>query len=477
MLPSISSMKHRISPSNTTGSMGDTTDPENSLLRPSYRRRVRSGLHQLHEGTQVTSASGRHDKLEITLQGTVTFAREEDLVQLITTQHLQTLDWPNVLNAPRGSGGRLHLHPVSKKEWLFSGKLRYGRAPQANQRQVRLELSVNPTRFAAYACRFNPERVVDLGEIPPHELLRRDPEWRKRLKSNAPADWDNYLSGLGQWITVVTREWQDLVDLYLRTIIRLVVVDFAQRAAVLCSSDPPVLSFQDPAAAAPLFHHGEVYWEFGVDDARLSYAALEEKLRVAAPKFAVKERYDLREGRDAAARWISVDLRNGVALTAYTKLSGRIRLEVAYTARQADRTIGQLLHPDLHFTSGMSFHARLERLREDGARRLNEVLAGLPDLTMTQVADDISELSGVLAEIAKLAKGNRDLIRNALSQLVSEGAIDAPPRTLLCKIAEGLEKKGAMERIALVERNRTRRYALKGSLAHTFRRLSDAGAD
>lgn len=453
-------------------SIGDTTDPENSRLRPRYRRRVRHGLHLLHEGTQVTSASGRHDKLEITLQGSVTFAQEEDLDQFIRAQHRPALEWPNIFNAPRGRGDRPHLHPVSKKEWLFSGRLRYERALQANQRQVRLELSVNPTRFAAYAYRFTPDNVAALETIPPSQLLRRDQEWRMHLRRNSPANWDNYLSGLTPWITVVTQEWQDLIDLYLRTIIGFVTDDLSRRAAALNLSDSVIWRFQDTGTAVPLFHHGEVYWEFGVDDARLSYAALERAMRVAAPNFAVKERYDLRKERDATARWISFDLRNGVVLTAYTKLSGRIRLEVAYTARKASRTIGQLLYPDLQFTSDVSFSERLNRLREDGARRLNQVLAGLPDLTMTGATDDLNELAGALAEITRLGKGDRALLKDALSQLVTEGVIDARPRTSLCKIADGLVKAGAMERVTLVERNSSRRYALKGSLARTFRRFS-----
>lgn len=470
MLPEI----HFLYPERATGwpqpSMSDTPDTQNSDLRSRFRRRVRHGLHLLREGVQVTHATGRHDKVEITISGYVTFAEGADVERFIRTQHRCGLAQPNVLTAPRGGRGRPYVQRVARKDWLFSGKLRYDAIEQLGRRRVRLQLSINPTRFAAYVRRFNPEQVSDLCGIPEHQLLHRDPARQAALKDASLERWDNVLPS-DRWITAATTEWKELVSLYVEAIVCLVAGDFNARAAVLCPDRLLRLELYPPSATIPLLHHAEVGWEFGVDDARLSYARLEQVLKAGAPSYTTDSRYRVREGRTTRSQWISIDLRQGVTLTAYTKLVTRIRMEIRYSSKGEGRTIGQLVHPDLQFREDMPFAQRLEHLRLDGARRLNRILGQLPDLSETEAADDAVEMSRALTEIARLANGEAKLIQLALSQLAADGVIAAKPRSSLYRIAKGLEEIGAVRRMALVERGALHLFASQGGLEVAFRSL------
>lgn len=429
--------------------------------------RARPGLHLFRDPAQVRPDYGRHDKIEIVVTGSVAAASEEEFERFIRTQHRQRLEWSSIFNAPRGGG--LGVQRVARRRWLFGGRLRYGRPLGPGQRSVSLELSINPTRFAAYAERFAPQQVSDLAEHPSHELLCEDPERRAALE-NASLVQDNFLPGTA-WITEATQEWGTLVALYINAIIELIADDFRRRAEIVCPSAPPVLTLRHPLAEVPAFPYAEVHFEFSVRDARLSFIGLERQLRAAAPNFEATERYDLREGRDAGARWISVRLREGVKLTAYTKLTHRIRLEIAYKGRT--RSIGQLVHPEFAFNETMTLPERLENLRLDAARRLNQVLSGLPDLAATEAANDMALLARVLAEIAHRADGNEALIRDILSQLTADAAINARPRTSLCRVAEALARVGMLERVALVERSPLRRFVLREPLASIFARFRE----
>jgi hypothetical protein len=348
--------------------------------------------------------------------------------------------------------------------------MRYRRGFHPNQRGVSLELSLNPTRFAAYAARFGPQLVGDLASVPRHELLRRDPDVRARLEGRALAKWDNYLSGFDRWITVVTEHWAELLDFYINAVVQFVQSDFNARADAAAAGEQPVtLVLRSPGEEVPRMPRAEVYWEFGVRDARVAYLTLERALRPAAPSFVEEQRYDLRTGREATARWISIELREGVTLKVYAKLAGRIRMEVIYDGSK--RTIGQLVRPDLHFSEDVDLAERLERLRLDGADRINRTLAVVDQPSSPGVAEDLEGVATVLAEIARLTKGNRYLVSEALSQLVTEQTLEARPRTTLSKIAMNLEEIGLLQRVGLVARSTTHRYVLHPAIARAFERF------
>jgi hypothetical protein len=455
------------SASSLSPSIGDPTDIVIRGLR--YRRRVRPGLHLLSD-QQVNPAFGRHDKIELTMEGVISSPNEEAFENLVRRQHAQTLEWRNVFSAPRSRGRSSVLQPVAKG-WLFSGEVRYVQTDQPNQRHVRLRLSINPTRFAAYARRFNPESVQALREIAPHQLLHIDPAEQTALEAGALTEWDNYLPG-DRWLSVVTQQWDELVALYVEAITSLIVTDFNRRSgAAYPMMERPQLILRSPTEQVPQLHHVEVHWEFPLDDARLSFAGLERALRAAAPNFEVTEEYTLKEGREASAKWLAIDLRTGLSLKVYPKLATRLRIEVTYNGRT--RTVGDLLNPEFRFTEGLSFWQRLEHVRLDGARRLNHVLAGLPNLARQEAANEMMELAGAVAEIAKCAKGDGSLIREVLVQLTTDGAIDARPRTSLLRIAKALAKAGVLEKVSLVERSSSQRYVLLEPLASTFRRFRD----
>ncbi|MPR24627.1 hypothetical protein FS320_05125 [Microvirga tunisiensis] len=404
------------------------------------------------------------------MQGVVTSPDDQVFEHLVRRQHAQSLEWGNVFSAPRGRGRSSVLQPVAKG-WLFSGEVRYVRAEQTNQRQVFLTLSINPTRFAAYARRFNPDSVQALRAIEPHRLLQIDPDEQSALEAGALSDWDNYLPG-DRWLSLVTQQWDELVALYVEAITRHIVTDFSRRSgAAYPMMERPQLILLPPTEQVPQLHHVEVHWEFPLDDARLSFAGLELALRAAAPNFEITEEYTLREGREASSKWLAINLRTGLSLKVYPKLSTRLRIEVTYNGRT--RSVGDLVNPEFRFSEDLSFWQRLEHVRLDGARRLNHILAGLPNLARQEAANEMIELACAFAEITKRAKGDQDLIREVLTQLTIDGAIDARPRTSLLRVAKALAKAGVLEKVSLIERSSSQRYVLLEPLASTFHRFRD----
>src|SRR4051794_29319829 len=103
------------SASSPSPSIGDPTTIESSQ-GGSARRRVRWGFHLLSD-QQVNPAFGRHDKIELTMEGVVTSPDDETFKSLARRQHTQSLEWGKVFNAPRGRGQSSILHPVAKG-WL-----------------------------------------------------------------------------------------------------------------------------------------------------------------------------------------------------------------------------------------------------------------------------------------------------------------------------------------------------------------------
>ncbi|MXQ11191.1 hypothetical protein [Microvirga makkahensis] len=416
----------------------------------------------------MISDYGRHDKIELVLHGAVTYDDLDDLNTVINSSHNKLRERPKVFTAPRRSGRSL-WQEIARNTWLFAGKLRYHGQIDQGARSVRLELSINPTRFAAYAQRFDPSSVADLREIELSDLLHRDPQRRASLEAASLAQWDNWIPST-PWISSVTKEWQQLLALYIEAVSRFVTEDFNTRAAITCPNNPPKLRLQDLNTHVPSLQHAEVHWELSASDARLSYAALERALRATAHNFSVQEQINLSEGRDDAARWISIKMRKGVRFTVYAKLDGRIRLEVTY---KGPPSIGDIVQSDLRFRSNTPLVERLERLRIDGARCINRLLGELPSIAMVKAADDMVELSRALEVIARTAQGNVTLIRETLSQLTFDGSITARRNTSLCRLAEDLTKLGVMQRVAPIERNLSRRFVLISSLATTFARFRD----
>jgi hypothetical protein len=332
---------------------------------------------------------------------------------------------------------------------------------------VRLILNINPTRFAAFCQRFDPSSVADLQHLPAHQLLFRDPQWERQLKDEAPASWDNYIPASTLWITRVTQDWQTFVDFYVAKIVELITEDFNARATpgIITAS----LELQAPASSPPAMPYAEVHWEFVSHDARLSFSVLERKLRMIAPNYAVRQQVEMTEHGESAARWISVQLREGITLVAYTKLASRIRLELQYNG--TERTIGDLVQPSFRFTPEMPFSQRLENVRRDGAQRLNLVLAEIPNFHATEAADEMAQLAEFLSDVSRLARNDRAVVRELLSQLVADGAISARPRTTLSKVADALERAGAVRRVSILPRAPTRRYLLSDPLKICFGRF------
>jgi hypothetical protein len=127
----------------------------------------------------------------------------------------------------RTIGGSISV--AIRKGWSFSGKMIISAAQEPHRRLVQLHLSVNPTRFAAHAERLNVNSIAELAERSIRELLICDPAYGTALKQQTLDRNDNFIPHT-QWIFFATRNWDELVRLYLTTIKTAIETDFAERA-------------------------------------------------------------------------------------------------------------------------------------------------------------------------------------------------------------------------------------------------------
>lgn len=426
-----------------------------------YRRRTRPGLG-LDTDRQVNPVHGRHDKIEITVEGVVTDVDPDDFRMFRVVQADAEPGWGLVFTAPKWLGPGSVLQQVAKKRWLFTGKAHFSPTAVAGQWRAVFRLSLNPSRFAAYLRRFGETDFDVLRQKNLHELLLREEGWRQQLEAASADGSDNHIPARDPWVTTVTAAWPQLLRLYIDAVARFIETDFNRRAADVSLVNVPHLTLRSPADRLPQVHRVEVHWEMVAEDARLSYQDIANPLRASAEAFVETEKVITRNGRTAAARWINVRLNRGIAFTVYVKTDGRLRYEVSYTARRGpdshSESIGDLLRSAHRFAPHMSFLDRLDRIRADAAQRLNDVLRGLP-IPSTR-APAVNDTVRLMAEIARLADGDRRLIHEVFVQLATDQAITTTPHSRLRRVADGLEKADLVHHVGLGGRPRTRRYVL-----------------
>lgn len=433
--------------------MSVTTEGENDRPPVAVRRRVRPGLHILAEASQVREEYGRQDKVEFSFGGHIDFQDQEDLGATLF-QHLNPTSVGRVFEAPLYRAGRITLRVRS--EWLFGGKMVILPA-RGQRRPVEVHLIVNPTRFAAYAARFNTASVAELGQYAALDLLRDDPDQKAALGQQT-LDGDQNFIPYSPWITAASRNWSDLVQLYLSAIKRVIETDFAERAAAL-PNDGVTLTLNDPCGAPLSLKHVETHWEFQVSDALLAFAGVERWLAAAAPSVVQTQRIDLRLEQERAARWIKFEARGGVEIAAYAKARSRLRLEVRHYGR-GRHSIGQGLSRALQFSSTTTLLERLARLREDAAGRVNLLLGHAQLTQLVQSAATGDAFARVLSEVSRACASRRGLLPVIFSQLVASCSVDAPRGSKLLNACEVLCHSGILQRATVVARSRSARFLL-----------------
>lgn len=434
--------------------MSVTIAEENGRPPVTVRRRVRPGLHIFAETSQVREEYGRQDRVEFTFGGHVDFQDPEDLNGLLF-QHLLETSVGRIFGASHHLGRGIELR--IRIGWLFGGKMTIQPAPGQFRRRVEVHLTVNPTRFAAYTARFQASSVAELAQYPAQELLWDDPVQRAALEQQTLDGDQNFIPHSG-WMTAVTRNWGDLLQLYLSAIKQVIETDFAERAAAL-PNDGLALTLNDPCGVPLRLKHVETHWEFGAADALLAFAGLERWLVAAAPNITQTERVDYLAGRDHAARWIKFKARQGVQIAAYAKAHTRLRLEVRHHARDG-RTIGQGLPPALQFSSTTTLLERFERLRVDAADKINFLLSHAQLTSLVQSAATGDAFAAVLSEVSRACASQRRLLPAVFSQLVASSSVDAARPSNLFNVCEALRRSGILQRATVVARSRSARFLL-----------------
>jgi hypothetical protein len=396
---------------------------------------------------------GRQDKVEFSFGGHVDFQDPDDLGATLF-QHLTATSVGRLFEAPRYRPGGIALR--IRSGWLFSGTMTILPA-RGQRRPVEVRLAVNPTRFAAYAARFNAVSVAELGQYTVQELLRDDPTQKAALGQQT-LDGDQNFIPYSPWIAAVSRNWSDLVQLYLSAIKQVIETDFAERAAAL-PNDGVTLTLSDPCGVPLTLMHVETHWEFQVSDALLAFAGLERWLVAAAPSVVQTRRVDLRLEQQRAARWVKFEARRGVEIAAYAKARTRLRLEIRHYAR-GRHSIGQGLSPALQFSAMTTLLERVERLRTDAAERINLLLdrAQLTQLVRSVATGDV--FAQVLSEVSRACAARRGLLPVIFSQIVASGSVDAPHGSSLLNACEVLCRSGILHRATVVARSRSARFLL-----------------
>lgn len=435
-------------------SMSVTIAEDNGRPPVTVRRRVRPGLHILAEASQVRQEFGRQDKVEFSFGGHVDFQDPEDLDALLF-QHLLETSVGRIFGASHRLARGIELRV--RTGWLFGGKMSIQPAPGQSRRRVEVHLTVNPTRFAAYAARFQASSVVELAQYSARELLRDEPAQRAALEQQT-LDRDQNFIPHSSWMSAVTRDWGGLVQLYLSAIKEVIETDFAARAAAF-PNDGLALTLNDPCGVPLRLKRVETHWEFGAADALLAFAGLERWLVAAAPNVMQTQRTDYMAGRDNAARWIKFKARQGVQIAAYAKAQTRLRLEVRHYARDG-RTIGQGLPPELQFSSTTTLLERFDRLRVDAADKINFLLSHAQLSSLVQSAATGDAFAVVLSEVSRACTKHRRLLPIVFSQLVASSSIDAPRSSNLLNACEVLRRSGVLQRATVVARGRSARFLL-----------------
>lgn len=435
--------------------MSVTLEGENDRPTATIRRRVRPGLHIFAEASQVREEFGRQDKVEFSFGGHVDFQDPNDLGATLFQRLTATSVGP-LFEAPRYHSGGIVRR--IRSGWLFSGTMTI-LPTRGHRRPVEVRLAVNPTRFAAYAARFNVVSVAELGQYAAQELLRDDPSQKAALGQQT-LDGDQNFIPYSPWITAVSRNWSDLVSLYLSAIKQVIETDFAERAFALPNGDV-TLTLHDPCGVPLTLTRVETHWEFQVSDALLAFAGMERWLTAAAPSVVQTQRIDFRLEQERAARWIKFEARGGVEIAAYAKARTRLRLEVRHYGR-GRHSIGQGLSPALQFSSTTTLLERLVRLREDAVGRVNLLLGRVQLRQLVHPVDTGDAFAKVLSEVSRACASRRQqLLPLIFSQLVASSSVDTARSGNLFNACEVLCRSGILQRATVVARSRSARFLLR----------------
>lgn len=438
------------------------------------RRRARPGFLLFPHIGEIPQFACRTDKLEIAVDGTFTFQTPEqlsDTIGLLSGENPNRPPESRVLNAPRGRE-RKRL-TVRKDAWLFGGYLAL-RSIIGSSRQVTLNLSLNPTRFAEHVRRlFAPRMIAELEQVPLADLLRNRSEIADAIAATTLDGRDNILS-VSPWATVVSRDWPAFVTFYATQACRLVEEDFNRFSEWQNVQPGPVLRFHSPAESCPSIGYAEQHVEFSVDDARSLYHHFEQGIWEAGVDVSCTDRrsYDVVTGRTRSALWTETSLTDGVTLKVYAKAQTRLRAEVEYHAASSGRrapTIGSLVLNE-NWSGRHSFAEKIAGLQLDACARLLRPIGLLSENPVPSSASPTTAMVEMLLAL-RHPKLKADGVRAFVSELFDQGHVGGDVNSPTRNVAEAMKRRGLFEDVHIAMRHTHARFRPTPSLRQAIEAL------
>jgi hypothetical protein len=349
----------------------------------------------------------------------------------------------------RDQGG---FTPRFQNNLLFSGNLnlQYSAIEIEDKDEyqliVKYELKLNPSRFIHHAfikCgeETNAFTLEALEQRERRELLTKEDmnSQRHSLDLN-----DNFIPNE---IFKTARPFDDFLEFYIRSVIELL------NDEIFGCYEASLEHEASEGSDYEFSHEGwnikacEVYWEYGVNDARSFINGMWDQFQAVLYDTTRKKYLATETGQRRTHNGVAIyanDLgTRGLRLSAYAKLGNRIRFELRY-----NQTLRRLLAYQRTSNISSSIDGIFELLqifKENTHRRLRRMLRALPDLARTERAE-YHVFADFLVLLADLHRDYPNVgLRNTLSTLINNGRYVVQPDSPRHEIMERLREDYIVE--------------------------------
>lgn len=438
-----------------------------------------SALQPFSFDVEVDAEAAKQDKITLTVYHSLYSASEEEDLEAFR----------NYLAAPhgrifsrRGTGSAIHktMHvrkrgSASLGKPLFGGKYKMKPVHGSSElEEVRvateLQLFLNPTRFLRYqsATEYVPPRTN--FDVPNERLFH--PASIDDTEELALDRTDNFLPQNGEYERLHHPAlWARAMRSYCEGVLRIVNedIDEARRLAALTGIQLPA----QPYSAKPFsLAKVETYFEFSSADPIGAVAALQPLLESFNELHLTTRDY-----RTVVSDWqrnsrsITLHIRAGVVLRVYAKTSGRIRFEVEHDFKEARfRSVASERGSKAQqtFTSMTGVYSLIERMREDAATIVNDVLAHCRGRKSIPASDKTAV--DLLFDIAG-AVGSRQNAKTIIDVLIHKGSISSLPN-----LSAALTKLKRKRILQTQPRNSRQEYVVTPDYKFALQTLQEHGS-
>lgn len=439
------------------------------------RERNREGLRSWLDRRSPDFGEARIDKIVVKLSGRIRSESADAISSYIS--HLNSIDPVGTPKLFTNFGTRPPLRSsVRSDHWTIqSGDVQISGRSSDVQREIRISLSMNPTRTLQHVL--GEHDFQDLARLSPREFFLCDPRVEAEVRRVTLSRSDNALLGrrnLGgaeaEYRAVRWREYLDIFEAQLRCLVieTFLPAELGFEGGALHGSGETAfgqvyvgLDWADLTVA-----QAEVFWERHCDSAPSVARQIANRGVAAASRAAV--RLFPREGvvtgtgeessqsrvavaRENNAYLLSVPLNRSVGVVVYAKLEDRLRFEVRYL-----RSVTRELRVAPSRTEARALAAWIDDLVRDALNRL-------PWAELRSLAHDSGDEVCLPSLIASLADALREAcdrrgisgwFEPAFRELLREGGVSLcrAGQSNEVKVMERLARKGVVQRPRLLRR-------------------------